>query len=430
MDALYWAATGATALLASLAMQRAYALRAALRVSEASCQRLANPPSGTASSTRAVEQQLQQARKMEAIGRLAGGIAHDFNNLLTAITGYTELVAANLALTDPMIQDVYEIRRAALSAGRLTKQLLAFSSNQRMHSEVLDVNAIVARTAGILRRTLGEDIGVTLALDPAIKPIKADAGQIEQIVLNLAVNARDAMPDGGHLTLTTTMQPCGAEHAAIAPAGDAADYVRLTIEDTGCGMSEETQSKVFEPFFTTKGTNGTGLGLATVYGIVAQSHGHIAIASTVGVGTTFTIDLPATLEPLEAGEPAAPRRHVEDYATVLIVEDDPRVRRLIEIVLRRAGHDVVSVAGPRDALAALNSQADFNLVLTDVVMPEMNGYDLAAEVRRIVPCARVVFMSGFACDIVRQPVADPFLAKPFTIESLTTAVQQALAGVA
>jgi signal transduction histidine kinase len=429
---LYWAVTAAIALLASLAVARAYTLRAALRVSEATCLRLATPPSVPTSSSR-VEQQLQQARKMEAVGRLAGGIAHDFNNLLTAITGYAELVAANLALTDPIIQDVYEIRRAALSAGRLTKQLLAFSSNQRMHSEVLDVNAIVARTIALLRRTLGEDIEVTLNLNPGVKPIKADAGQIEQILLNLAVNARDAMPNGGRLTVTTTMRACGAEPAPLEPqsaAGDQGEYVRLTVEDTGCGMSDETQSKVFEPFFTTKGTVGTGLGLATVYGIVAQSRGHIAIASTVGVGTTFTIELPATTEPLAAREPAAPQRLVEDYATVLIVEDDPRVRRLIEIVLRRAGHDVVSVAGPRDALAALNGQSDFNLVLTDVVMPEMNGYDLATAVRKIVPRARVVFMSGFACDIARQPVTDPFLAKPFTIDSLTSAVQQALAGAA
>jgi two-component system, cell cycle sensor histidine kinase and response regulator CckA len=423
---LYWAAAFGTALLAAcLAVKRARELGAALQVSEETRRSPADP--GSSSATQTIERQTQQARKMEAIGRLAGGIAHDFNNLLTAITGYTELVAANLALTDPMIQDVYEIRRAALSAGRLTKQLLALSSHQRMHTEVLDVNAVVARTADTLRRTLGEKIDVTLALDPEIKAVKADAEQMEQIVLNLAANARDAMPNGGHMTLTTNMHTYGAESAAIAPAGD---YVRLTIADTGCGMSEETQLSVFEPFFTTKGTGGTGLGLATVYGIVAQSHGHVAIQSTVGVGTTFTIDLPATSEPLVAGEAVEEPRFVDGYATVLIVEDDPRVRRLIEIVLRRAGHDVVSVAGPRDALAALNSQSDFNLVLTDIVMPEMNGYDLATEVRKIVPRTRVVFMSGFACDAVRQPIADPFLAKPFTIESLTNAVQQALKGSA
>jgi two-component system, cell cycle sensor histidine kinase and response regulator CckA len=421
---LYWAvATVIAVLVASLALMRVRALGAALRVSDEARRGLENASLATTSSALAIQERTHKALKMEAIGRLAGGIAHDFNNLLTAITGYTELVAANLKLTDPMIQDVYEIRRATLNAGRLTKQLLALSSNQRLHNEVIDVNAVLARTAGIIRRTVGEGVTVTMALDPAIKPIKADAGQLEQIVLNLAVNARDAMPGGGHLTLTTTMQSEGG-NAAIAPG----EYVRLTVADTGCGMSPEAQSRVFEPFSTAKGE--AGLGLATVYGIVAQSRGQIAIASTVGVGTTFSIDLPTTSEPLATDELVAAPAFVDGYATVLIVEDDPRVRRLIEVVLRRAGHDVVSVAGPRDALTALNTQPDFNLVLTDIVMPEMNGYDLAAEVRRVAPRAHVVFMSGFACDVARQPLADPFLAKPFTIESLTNAVQQALAGAA
>jgi two-component system cell cycle sensor histidine kinase/response regulator CckA len=369
------------------------------------------------------EERQLQAQKMEAVGRLACGIAHDFNNLLTAITGYAELVIGNLADTDPMIQDVYEIRRAALSAARMTKQLLAFSSPQHAHTEVLDLNVVVARTAGILRRTLGENVGVTLALDPAIPRIKADAGQLEQVILNLVVNARDAMPDGGHLTVTTSLY-AGHRGPAI---GCARGYVRLSVADTGCGIPEETRSKVFEPFFTTKGDAGTGLGLATVYGIVTQNAGQIGLESAVGIGTTFTIDLPATAEAAPVAELGAfPPRVADAYAKVLIVEDDPRVRQIIEIALRRAGHDVVAVEGPQEALVVLNGRSDINLVLTDVVMPGMNGYDLATEVKKVAPGARIVFMSGYAHDPVRQP-RDGFLAKPFTVESLTHVVQHAMA---
>ena len=348
---------------------------------------------------------------MEAIGRLAGGIAHDFNNLLTAISGYSELIAVRLTASDPMLDDVNEIRRAALSAGRLTRHLLALSTNQIVHAEVLDLNAIVSRTTGILRRILGEDIAVTLALDPDIRSVKADAGQMEQIVLNLAVNARDAMPNGGRLTVTTIM---------------AGDWVRLTMTDTGCGMSEETRSRVFEPFFTTKGDAGTGLGLATVHDIVARNHGRIELTSAPGAGTTFAIELPASREtPSPEMRAARPARVVDGSSRLLVVEDDPGVRRLIELALRRAGHQVVSVAGPRDALAALTGEPDFTLVLTDVVMPEMNGHDLAVEIRRMAPGLRIGFMSGFACDLARQTAGELFLAKPFTVESLTTFVRRA-----
>jgi CheY-like chemotaxis protein/two-component sensor histidine kinase len=367
--------------------------------------------SATAGAAAAFTPQLQQAHRMEAIGRLAGGIAHDFNNLLTAISGYSELIAVRLSASDPMIDDVNEIRRAALSAGRLTKHLLALSTNQIVHAEVLDLNAIVSRTTGILRRILGEDIAVTLTLDPGIRPVKADAGQMEQIVLNLAVNARDAMPGGGRLTVTTIM---------------AGDWVRLTMTDTGCGMSEETRSRVFEPFFTTKGDAGTGLGLATVHDVVARNHGRIELTSAPGAGTTFAIELPATHEtPSPEVRAARPAHVVDGSSRVLVVEDDPGVRRLIELALTRAGHQVVSVAGPRDALAALTGEPAFTLVLTDIVMPEMNGHDLAVEIRRIAPGLRIGFMSGFACDLARQTAGELFLAKPFTVESLTTFVRHA-----
>ena len=247
---------------------------------------------------------------------------------------------------------------------------------------------------------------MTLALDPDIPRIKADAGQLEQVVVNLVINARDAMPGGGHLTLTTSPYAGDRDPAS----GCAREYVRLTIADTGCGIPPDTRSKVFDPFFTTKGAAGAGLGLATVYGIVMQNGGRIDLDSTVGVGTTFIIDLPATSETSPVAElSAAPPGIVDGYARVLIVEDDPGVRQIVEIVLRRAGHDVVAVEGPQEALAFLSGQSDINLVLTDVVMPEMNGYELAAEIQKIAPGARIVFMSGYAHDTSRQPVDDPFL---------------------
>ena len=374
-------------------------------------------------ATLSLERQMQQAQKMEAVGRLAGGVAHDFNNLLTAISGYTELLIANLSPADPNIQDAYEIRRAALSAARLTRQLLAFSSHQRTRTEILDVNVIVAQTAGILKRTLGEDISVTLQLDPELKRIEADPAHVEQIILNLAVNARDAMPDGGRLIVKTSMHTVSNALSNLAPG----EYVRLAVADTGCGIPEDIQSKVFEPFFTTKGTSGTGLGLATVYGIVKQIAGRIRVDSIEGRGATFTIDLPSTSKTVVTGNTTTEAPHfVEGYATVLVVEDDPRVRELTELVLRRAGYDVVAATGPREALAAISGYEGVNLVVTDVVMPEMSGYDLTEQLRKVVPGLRCVFMSGFACDQSRKSGADPFLAKPFTVESLTAAVRQAM----
>jgi signal transduction histidine kinase len=375
--------------------------------------------------SRDLERQMRQAQKMEAVGRLAGGIAHDFNNLLTAITGYTELLISNMSPTDVRIQDAYEVRRAALSAARLTKQLLAISRQQRTNSEILNVNAVVAQTAGLLKRTLGDDVGVTLRLDPDLANVKADPAHVEQIVMNLAVNARDAMPAGGHLTIATAMHRIDAGPAGLSAPGD---YVRLTVADTGSGIPEALQSRVFEPFFTTKGAGGTGIGLATVYGIVKQAGGYIRFDSVEGHGTTFIIDLPSTTDAAPAVTSATePPRFVEGFGTVLVVDDDQRIREVTELVLRRAGHDVVLASGPHEALAAIRGRTDINLLLTDVVMPEMSGYDLAAEVRKVAPGVRCVFMSGFESERFLGLSADPFLGKPFTIESLTSAVQEAIA---
>ena len=312
------------------------------------------------------------------------------------------------------MQDAYEIRRAAMAASRLTGHLLAFSRNQRISPEVLDLNCVVARTAGMLKRTLGDHIDMSLDLDPAARLVKADRGHLEQVVLNLAINARDAMPHGGRLQIRTTM---------------AGPSVRMIVTDTGCGIPQAIQSKVFDPFFTTKGPLGTGIGLATVYGIVEQSGGSITVASVEGLGTTFTIDLPATDEPLVVAEPPAAPRVVEGCATVLVVEDDPRVRSLAELILQKAGHDVVATAGPVEALAAIKAQSDIDLVITDIVMPDMNGFDLAVELKRIAPGVRVVYMSGFTSDHFKRTIDDPFLMKPFTVESLTNVVDRSLSAV-
>jgi two-component system, cell cycle sensor histidine kinase and response regulator CckA len=283
---------------------------------------------------------------------------------------------------------------------------------------------VVARTAGGLKGMLGEDIAVTLTLGPDIKRIKAGASHLEEIVLNLALNARDAMPAGGRLTLTTAMHAQLEQGAASGPAGE---YVRLIVADTGVGIPESQQAKIFEPFFAAHGAGESAVGLAKVFALVKENGGQIHLDSTTGVGTTFTVDLPAMSELPPVVAPPPVLRPMTGLAPILVVEDEPRVRELMRLVLVRAGYDVVAVAGPHDALAALHRQPDIDLLLIDVVMPEMNGYDLAAEARRIVPAAKVVFLSGFACDPSRQPPTDGFLAKPFTVESLTDIVHHALA---
>lgn len=355
----------------------------------------------------------EQQPTIETLARLAGGIAHDFNHLLTVITWHTEALLEKLADTDPLMLDAYEIQRAALSAAGLASQLMSLGSDHPRQPEAIDVNRVVARTADILRRTFPENIDVIVTLDPQPMRIMGHAGHIEQIVLNLAINARDAMTTGGRLTLTTLRH---------------GDCVRLAVADNGSGIPAAIQSQVFEPQFSTKGTEGHGFGLATVRDIVQQSGGQIHLASTPGVGTTVTIDMPGAPERLPAdGVASSPLPRPDGCATVLIVDDDPHVRQLVEVVLRRVGYHVVSVTGPRDALAAVHRGTGFHLVLTDIVMPGMSGYDLAAAVRKIAPGARIAFMSGFADAGVREPSSDPFLAKPFTVESLTTLVQQALA---
>jgi signal transduction histidine kinase/CheY-like chemotaxis protein len=361
-----------------------------------------------------------RAGKLEAGSRLAGDVVHDLNDLLTAITGHTELLIASLDPSGTSIQDAHEIRRAALSAARLTKPLRSLGGGHRGSSDVVDVNAVTARTASALERMFGTNIEVTMRLDQRIERIRIGAAHLEEIVLNLGVHARDAMPNGGRLTLATTMLV--HEEAGAAPRA----YVRMVIADTGGGMSAAAQSRLFEPFLATDDAAGSAMGLARVDAIVKEAGGRIRVESTAGVGTTFTIDLPATSEAAAATDPESAETRL--IAPVLVVEDDPRVRELITVVLTRAGHEVVSVAGSHAALAELMRQPAISLMLVDVVMPEMDGYDLILEARKISQNVHVVFMSGFTRDPARHPIGDGFLAKPFTVESLTSIVREALAG--
>ena len=358
---------------------------------------------------------------MEADSRLAGDAAHDLNNLLTAITGNTELLIAGLDPSDASMQYACEIRRAALSAASLTKPLRTLSGGSRSPTDVIDVNAVAARAAEGLRQLLGPNIEVTLALDHGIRPVRIAAYNLEEIVLNIGVHARDAMPHGGRLKVATAMHRRDDRNAA---SGAPSQYVRLLVSDTGGGMSATAQTRLFEPFFASEGVGGNAVGLAKVDAIVKQAGGRMQVDSTVGVGTTFTIDLPATSEQTAESERAQAAPHL--VAQVLVVEDEPGMRELIKVVLVRAGHEVVTVAGPRAALAALNRQPDISLMLVDVVMPEMDGYELVVEARKTAPAVHVVFISAFAPDPARHPSGDGFLAKPFTSESLTGIVQEAL----
>jgi two-component system cell cycle sensor histidine kinase/response regulator CckA len=362
----------------------------------------------------------ERAKTMEGGSRLAGDVAHDLNDLLTAITGHTELLIASLDPSTQAVHDAIEIRRAALSAARLTRSLRTLGA-QRASSDVIDVNAVTARTVESLQRMLGRDVEVSLALDDSIGRVKLDASQLEEIVLNLGVHARDMMPGGGRLKVATTMHQ---DEGRSRGAGAAPAYVRLIVADTSGGMSEAARARMFEPFFASGETGDRAMGLAKVDAIVKQAGGRIQVESAAGVGTTFLIDLPATSEPAAAPEPSAAEMGLA--APVLVVEDEPRVRELIRLVLVRAGYEVVAVAEPHAALAALHRQPSMSMMLVDVVIPEMDGYALVEEARKVAPDVRVVFMSGFALDPTRHPAGVGFLAKPFTVESLVGIVKETL----
>ncbi len=380
-----------------------------------------------------LEAQLRQAQRMESVGQLASGIAHDFNNLLTVINGVSELVLAQVRPDDSIHADVQEILAAGGRATTLTRQLLAFSRQQILEPRVLDVNAVVAGMESLLRRLLGENIDLVVvpAADGGI--VNADRGQLEQVITNLAVNARDAMPQGGRLTIETRDvrldENDARRRAAAIPPGS---YVRLTVSDSGVGMDEATRARIFEPFFTTKDPGkGTGLGLSTVYGIVKQSHGFVWVDSEVGKGATFEICLPRATEPADADRPTPTVVSSSGSETILLVEDDAGLRKLATRILEPAGYTVLGAASGKEALRLLERRGEpVDLLLSDVVMPGMSGAHLAEQLAQIRPGMKVLYMSGHASDIiVRHEVADakvPFLQKPFTKAVLLRKVREVL----
>ncbi len=381
-----------------------------------------------------LEEQLRQAQKIDSIGRLAGGVAHDFNNILTAIRGYAELMLLELKPGDPMRSSVTEIRRAGERAAELTRQLLAFSRRQLLQPRVLALNSLIADSIKMLKRLLGEDIELVTLLDPELGHVKADAGQMDQVILNLALNARDAMPQGGKLTLETRNVMLQEEYAQKHFSLQPGSYIMLAISDIGCGMDPQTLSHIFEPFFTTKDPGkGTGLGLSTVYGIVQQSGGSIWVYSEPGRGTTFKIYLPRIEESL--GEAEDKQRTEADSPrgseTILVVEDDEIVRKLTSQALRRYGYRVVEAANGREALLESEKHpGTIPLMIADVVMPQMSGPELAARLGQSHPETQVLYMSGYTDDaVVRHGLLDAtlhFLQKPFTPGALVHKVRNIL----
>ncbi len=385
---------------------------------------------------RALEQQLRQAQKMEAVGRLAGGIAHDFNNLLMVISGYSEFLLERIG-DDPALRGhAQEIANAAERATSLTRQLLAFSRKQMLAPKIVDLNSVVTENVKMLTRLIGEDIDLVMVPGPDIGAVKADPGQIEQVIMNLAVNARDAMPHGGKLTIETANVTLDANYARFHAPVKPGDYVMLAISDTGMGMDADTQAHIFEPFYTTKGLKGTGLGLSTVYGIVKQSEGYIWLYSETGKGTSFKIYLPrfsATGEAL-ASQPALAAdadQPSPGHETILLVEDEENLRRLARQSLETQGYRVIDA--PDGAAAMKISQAHkgpIHLLLTDVIMPGMNGRELANQLSPTRPEMRVLYMSGYTENhIGHNGTLDQgitLLQKPFTLPALKAKVREVL----
>jgi signal transduction histidine kinase len=379
------------------------------------------------------EEQLRQSQKIEAVGRLAAGVAHDFNNFLTAITGHSELLLRQLGVGDPLRKHAEQIEKVAYLAAVLTRQLMSFSRKQVIEPRVLELNAVISNVEKMLCQLIGDDIEFCASLDPAAGHIKADAGQIEQVVMNLAVNARDAMPNGGKLAITTASVTVDKNHLKNFPGLCAGDYVVITIADTGTGMSEEVKAHLFEPFFTTKPLGkGTGLGLATCFGIVKQNNGHINVQSELGKGATFKIyfpQLPLTLE--SSPVPIRPPAAAGGDETVLLVEDEPAVREFAVATLREKGYAVVeAVNGEEGIRLARQHDGKIDLVLTDVVMPIMGGKEMADALRASHPGIKFLFTSGYTDDALMQHgVLRPdvkFLQKPYMTATLTRKVREVL----
>ncbi len=383
------------------------------------------------SERKTLEQQLRQGQKMEAIGRLAGGVAHDFNNLLGVISGYAELMSDQIEPGGELHNSIAQIRKAAERAASLTRQLLAFSRQQVLETKVLSLNAVVEDMAKMLPRLLGEDIDVKIALDPALGKVKADLGQIEQVIMNLAVNARDAMPGGGRLSFCTGRARYDSEFAQRHPPMAPGNYALLSVSDTGMGMDKQTQAHIFEPFFTTKERGrGTGLGLAMVYGFVKQIGGYIWVESAPGAGTTFEIFLPVIHEsPEEKG--SAPRTSAakKGAGTILLVEDEESLRTLTRNILEQAGYKVIEASNGAEAVRLAEKHREpVDVLLTDMVMPEMNGRTVAEKVSRLHPESRVAYMSGYTGFNPGEepPINGAIISKPFTRDQLLQKLAEAM----
>ena len=384
---------------------------------------------------KSLEEQLRLSQRLEAVGSLAGGVAHDFNNLLSVILCCTEFAMAKVREEDHVRNELWEVKKAGERAVSLTRQLLAFSRKQVLQPVVLNLNQIAAGVEKMLRRILGEDIDYVQVLAPDLGRVRADPGQIEQVLMNLVVNARDAMPEGGKLTIETSNVDLDEEYAARHVAVKPGPYVQLAVSDTGCGMDAKTQARIFEPFFTTKEKGkGTGLGLSTVYGIVKQSGGNIWVYSEPGQGTTFKIYLPRELSgstTVTASRLAAVVTPPTATETILVVEDEEAVCNIAKQILCAASYTVLTAASPNDALLTCNAyQGEVHLLLTDVVMPQMSGRVLAERLVLARPGIKVLYMSGYTDEaIVHQGTLDPgthFIAKPFSAADLTTKVREVL----
>ncbi|HUS05293.1 MAG TPA: PAS domain S-box protein [Bryobacteraceae bacterium] len=382
-----------------------------------------------------LEEQFRQAQKMEAVGRLAGGVAHDFNNLLTVITGYCQMLLDRLPESDPLYGDMQQVLKAADRATTLTKQLLAFSRKQIVQPKIVDLRLLIMELEHMLHRLLGEDIELLIHSAPGLGKVRVDPGQLEQVIVNLVVNARDAMPSGGKLTIEMHNMDVSAGYASRHLTLAAGSYVLLAVSDTGSGITPEVKTHLFEPFFTTKEKGrGTGLGLSTSYGIIKQNQGEILVYSEIGYGTVFKIYLPRVQEPASLDAPLhAEPRDYRGSETILVVEDEDGVRRVVGEMLQKQGYRVLAASGGPEAIElCLTNNERMHLLITDVVMPKMSGRELANRIRAMRPDIQVLFVSGYTDSaIVHHGVLDPgtdFLQKPFAPEQLAAKVRAVLEG--
>ena len=383
------------------------------------------------SSRRHLEDQVSQSQKMEAVGRLAGGVAGDFNNLLTIITGYSELLRSDLAPGNPLRRFAEEILYAAERAAGLTRQLLAFSRGQAAQPKMLDLNSVIGNLETMLRRLLGDKTELMLLPGPGLGRVRSDPAQIEQVIVNLAMNARDAMPNGGKFVIETANVEIDAENASKRVAVEPGSYVMIAVSDTGCGMDAETRSRLFEPFFTTKEKGkGSGLGLSIVYGIIKQNQGHITVYSQVDCGTIFEIYLPRAKDAVEVVHRGRTTRPPKGSETILLVDDEAGVRKLCSAMLLSNGYSVLEAVDGAAALALYEkNSSDIDLVLTDVVMPNMNGLELGERLAAKTPPPKILYMSGYRDSPIGGPEGEPertFLHKPFTPDALLLKIRESL----